>query len=743
MKAFRMALSEWRRLTSGKWPTLAVVAIMMIPTLYAGLYLWANRDPYGALSQVKAAVVVQDQPAKSQNSGTIHVGPQIAQNLKGDGSFDWQEVDADTAARGVSDGSYVFSLTIPKNFSAALASTADFNPTRAPLILTTNEANNYLSSTIADQVLTRVTRSIEQNVSEQAASSFLLGFSTIHQQIKKAGEGADQLHTGLLSAQSGAGKLVSGADQLKTGTDTLVDGTGKLVTGSGQLVTGTGQLVTGSGQLADGTSTLSSGADRLATAEDQLLSGQKTLNTGIGTARTGATDLHTGAVKLASGADQVAAGNQQIADIGDKIAGASQTAHGQLDTIRADLVEKLKASGLPEATQQEILAKLDEVRKPLDDLNTKVQQDKGQLDTLASGSKQVATGAHQLVDGSQKLVDGLGTAQSGSNRLVSGQQQARDGAYQLKDGAAKANSGAQQLHSGAQQVDGGARQLQTGIGQADSGARKLQTGAGQLATGARDLQKGLGSAVTGSKQLADGLREGLGSIPDLDQDDRNATANTIASPIKTQDVAEAEAGSYGAGLAPFFCCIGAWVGAYVMFLLVRPLSRRAIAARQGPGRTALAGWLTPAAIAVAQVLVMLTIVVRVVDISVLESIPVLLFLGLTAVTFVAIVHTLNAWLGPVGQLLGLVLLVLQLASAGGTFPWQTLPPALQVVHHVLPMSYAVDGLRHLMYGAPVSEVRTDVLVLAGYLIGSLALTAAAAYRRRIWKVADIKPEIAL
>ena len=249
--------------------------------------------------------------------------------------------------------------------------------------------------------------------------------------------------------------------------------------------------------------------------------------------------------------------------------------------------------------------------------------------------------------------------------------------------------------------------------------------------------------MTGSKQLADGLKDGLGSIPDLDQDDRDATASTIASPIKTQDVAEAKAGSYGAGLAPFFCCIGAWVGAYVMFLLVRPLSRRAIAARQGPGRTALAGWLTPAAIAVAQVLIMLTIVVRVVDISVLESIPVLLFMALIAVTFVAIVHTLNAWLGPVGQLLGLVLLVLQLASAGGTFPWQTLPPALQAVHHVLPMSYAVDGLRHLMYGSSVGDVANDALVLGVYLIASLALTAAAAYRRRIWKVADIKPEIAL
>ena len=41
--------------------------------------------------------------------------------------------------------------------------------------------------------------------------------------------------------------------------------------------------------------------------------------------------------------------------------------------------------------------------------------------------------------------------------------------------------------------------------------------------------------------------------------------------------------------------------------------------------------------------------------------------------FIAIIQALNAWLGTVGQFLGLVLMVLQLVSAGGTFPWQTIP----------------------------------------------------------------------
>ena len=68
-------------------------------------------------------------------------------------------------------------------------------------------------------------------------------------------------------------------------------------------------------------------------------------------------------------------------------------------------------------------------------------------------------------------------------------------------------------------------------------------------------------------------------------------------------------------------------------------------------------------------------------------------------TFVAILHALASRLGAVGKFLGLVFMVVQLVSAGGTFPWQTLPAPLQAVHHVVPMSHAVDGLRRLLYGA--------------------------------------------
>ena len=95
-----------------------------------------------------------------------------------------------------------------------------------------------------------------------------------------------------------------------------------------------------------------------------------------------------------------------------------------------------------------------------------------------------------------------------------------------------------------------------------------------------------------------------------------------------------------------------------------------------------------------------------------HAVGVLALMLFTSVAFVAILHALVSRLGAVGKFLGLVFMVVQLVSAGGTFPWQTLPAPLSVLHHVVPMGYAVDGIRRLMYGGLVAPVAGDVVVLS-------------------------------
>lgn len=96
-----------------------------------------------------------------------------------------------------------------------------------------------------------------------------------------------------------------------------------------------------------------------------------------------------------------------------------------------------------------------------------------------------------------------------------------------------------------------------------------------------------------------------------------------------------------------------------------------MAANQTPLRVALGGWYTPALIGLVQMIALFTVVVVAIDIVPAHLPLTLVFLVLCSVTFIAILHMLNAWLGSSGQFLGLVMMVLQLITAGGTFPWQT------------------------------------------------------------------------
>lgn len=631
MTSIRMALTELQRITAGRLARIAVLALVLVPTLYGGLYLYANHDPYKNLDQVPAALVVLDRGATDPAGKQINAGQEVAAELVKQGSFDWHEVGAARARDGVREGRYDFALTVPADFSAALTSSARFDPEQARLTMTTNDANSYLSTTIADTVTARVRDAIASRVGSAAAEQFLLGFGRIRGSLQEAAAGAQSLKDGLDTAATGAAKLDGGATRLRDGSTRLASG--------------------------------------LATLQQRTAS------------------LPAQTAQLADGAQAVANGDAKLAAVGDNLRAFSIAAKNAYYDRRVDLENRMSALGLTDVQQTQLLDVYDQLATPVNDADAAVARGSARIDALATGAGQVAAGARTLADATPALV--------------------------------------------------------SGIRQARRGADDVSAGAGRLQAGAAQLDSGLGQLATGSGTLARKLSDGVASIPDVTDNQRSRIARTIGDPVGIRGVSQAKAGSYGAGLAPFFMSLAAWIGGYVLFLLVRPLSRRAMAANQTPLRVALGGWLTPALVGVVQMAALLAVVGLAVRIVPANLPGTLLFLILMSATFVAIVHALNAWLGAAGQFLGLVLMVLQLVTAGGTFPWQTIPQPLHWLHHVLPMGYAVDGLRQLMYGGLSTLVLRDVLVLLAWLAVALLATSRAARAQRIWTVQRVKPELAL
>ncbi|WP_158885814.1 YhgE/Pip domain-containing protein [Amycolatopsis anabasis] len=447
------------------------------------------------------------------------------------------------------------------------------------------------------------------------------------------------------------------------------------------------EATNGAGKLADGANQLKSGQQQLADGAQQLATGSVQLSAGLNTLRDSTAQLPAKSRQLADGASQVAAGNARVAEVGALLAGGSTDLQNSLDNTNNQLAQRLRQDGFDEQQVQRVLGVLGQLRAPIDNANAKVQDANAQLAKLADGSRQVADGAAQLAGSAPTLTGGIAKA--------------ADGANQLNGGAAKLNEGEK-----------------TALG------------------GTTDL-------ANGANQLRDGLQSGLKQIPNPDDPTRAATANTIADPVAVHAVGEASAGTYGQGLAPFFIALATWIGAFVLFLLLRPLSTRALTAGASPLGVALGGWLSSAVLGLAQVIVLFGAVTWLVGIHVAHPLGAIGFAFLVSLSFTAIVHALNALFGAVGKFLGLVLLVLQLVSAGGTFPWQTIPDALYPLHVALPMSYAIDGFRHLLYTGAELKILGDVGVLVAYLVGGIAVSTFAAYKRRVWTVKHLKPELAL
>jgi len=403
---------------------------------------------------------------------------------------------------------------------------------------------------------------------------------------------------------------------------------------------------------------------------------------------------------------------------------------------------------------------------------------------LLDGIATIREGMADAADGATRLAGGTATAASGAATLADGTAQLAAGASQVADGNAQLAAKADQLGAVAQRVDDALPQartditalladqgltqeqiddvlakldpvatavddantkVQTTVGQIDQladGASQVAAGAASAASGSAQLRDGLGSLDAGATRLRDGLESGLAQIPDQTAEERAAQSAAIADPVALETSNVASAGSYGAGLAPFFAALAAWIGMYALFLIVKPVSRRAITALHSPVKITLAGWLTPGILGVLQMAALFGVISLALGFSVASPWGVFGIMALASLTFAAIILALNVWFGSVGQFLGLVLMVLQLVTAGGTFPWQTLPGPLAALHHVLPMGYAVDAIRQFMYGGDPGRALADAAVLGGWLLVALGIAAIGVTRMTHFRtLRDLEPSL--
>ncbi|MFJ9788526.1 YhgE/Pip family protein [Streptomyces globosus] len=695
MRSPKLAALELKRFGRGKLPRAALVALLLLPLLYGALYLWSFWDPYSRLDKVPVALVNADKGATVEGE-RIAAGDEITKKLHDSKTFEWHEVSAEQAAKGLENGTYYLSLTMPADFSEKIASSSGDDPETGALQVRTNDANNYIVGSISRTVFAEVRSAASTNTSRKFLDKIFVSFSDLHGKTAEAADGADRLKDGATKAKEGAKEIAEGLDTVEEKNGELTGGLKKLDTAAGKLETGTKDIAAGTRKLADKFNGIASQARPHLDNPKQVADA---------------------AILVADTAKVV----QNHLDTFSKKAPAAARVSKQAAALASDTYTRTCTGGAPKP----LPAACADMKK-LKEVTAEAALLTGDVEALAKDSNgDLATLRKQLADLEKKARKLAADAPGLTSRLD----------------AAAADINA--LDNGAQKVATGMAQLHTGIGKATAGSAAIGNGVGRIGDGAHSLDGGLFKLVDGNTDLADGLHQGADKIPNYDRQQRDARTEVMADPVKLANESLHKAPNYGTGFAPYFIPLSLWVGAMVAYMLIAPMNKRALAAGASPWRIALAGWMPVAGLGALQVAMLMSVLHWGLGLELARPALAIGFLVLVTGCFAAIVQWLNAKFGAAGRILVLAVLMLQLTSAGGTYPVQTSPGFFNAVHPYLPMSYVVESLRRLITGGDLGPVWQGCAVLAAFTAGALALTALAARGKQVWTMDRLHPELSL
>lgn len=616
----------------------------------------------------------------------------------------------------------------------------------------------------SEQLVDGSNRLIEgQNKLADGSSQLADGAGTLNQ-------GAGKVNDGAVKLADGSSTLTNGASDAHNGASQLADGSAALANGTGSLKKGANDLAQGAQQVADGTHSLKNALDQDGVRQlpGTLTAMCQNLNSIDTSAPSGdfGTDLSNTVVskvaedtrqKLAplveSGSISQETADAIVANINSEqtksaVASANDQAlknhlaqHGQAGSDVLAKLQTLKndncvATG-ESAAAQKLSTLIDGVDK-LDSGATAVAQGAG---TLRDGITKLDSGATTLADGSAKLADGTGKVADGASTLNNGASQLVDGTGELKNGTGNLHNGAQQLAEGEKEAVDGQNKLHEGATTLQDGSSQLADGTGKLNSSTGQIADGTGQLKDGTGQLSTGLQNGTRQIPNLNEEQQKDVASVMSSPVDLEHSSLANGRNYGEGMGPFFMCLALWIGGLMLVQTLRPLNNRALASKAPTARIILGSWLPFGLIGIAQAVLMFAAVKFGLGFQMAHPWLAFLFLCFVATIFTLFIHGVVVFFGSPGKLIALIIMILQLITAGGTMPYETLPHAMRWMHDFFPMGYAVTGMRRLSYGINESSLMPIMMYLLLWGAVGLVLGYLGTRRDRIWSLKKLIPEI--
>ena len=681
---------DLKRIFTNYAALIVILALCILPSLYAWFNIKASWDPYGqeATSQIKIGVINNDKGTEF-NGKVINIGDQVVDQLKENDLMGWQFVDEAEGEKALEEGTFYATITIPDNFSEDITSLVTSDVKKGQIIYRVNEKINAIAPKLTSKGATGVQENINQTIVETVSGILFeagkgLGLEIQETVLPQLSHVYNQLE-----------ELISKFGDMNSLVQTAHNGGIQLKDLIASIQTDLPLIET---TITSAQTTITSLESFMDTSKSALSDFMPTLKNDLLLIQTIADELNTYVSQIE---EAILSGSDKAPELIENLITKVESTQSLVQSF----VKVLESfNKFPAGRFDELISQLQGVNGELDKAKDFLQQ---LHDTTVNGGEPNLT----VLNNIKTLLSSVSsTASAIYNRfdsaIVPSLNNVIDQAYST------ATNVLQVLKEAEAKLPDVASLLNTAYEGADKGIDAIEYINSKLPEAENKVREV--TAKLGDINESQSLQEVLTLL----QEAVTERQNFMSSPVDLVEETIFPMHNYGTAMTPFYSVLAQWVG---MTLLISMLSVHA-KGEYRPSEEYFGKFLLFATIALVQGLIIALGDLYLLNIYCVN--PGLFIVGIlfTSITFTFIVYSLVSVFGNVGKVVSIILLVLQVAGSGGTFPIQLTPKFFQIINPFLPFTYAISFARESIGGVVENVLAKDIIIMCIYSVGAVLIS---------------------
>ncbi|SDB52822.1 putative membrane protein [Pseudobutyrivibrio sp. YE44] len=688
----KIVASDIKRLSTNVVAMVVIIGLTVIPCLYAWFNILSNWDPYGkdATKHLQVAVASSDQGIVI-GTEEVNVGEIIISRLKTNDSICWVFTeDAEEAIRGVHSGEYYAALVIDEEFSANMISFLGGNIENPKITYYENEKKNAIAPKITAKVKTTIEREVDHAFVGTVAEVLLKAgeyFATVDEQGNITGKGIAKLER-LDSDLNGIIVILDSYIALMDSTKQIAE-TGKAVGDSAKAIAKTAEDMTASMEGDTGN------------VEQDVQSAKNTVDTRINSLNT----------KLDEFSTTISVINKRLSDytvggpkIGPEIQGLYNLAYEkwsgteEVDGIYTLIKDNWLYPYIPE-----------NIRTTIETLNTNFATIKTDIDEFVVAEENSAANLNEIRN--KTVTD--------TDNVLTQAKDIRDNySSKLSPMAGEAiNSASATVSEVKKLVKYNAKSIDMVVANLNDYKKILSQSEGGLVKSrdeAIEMEKKLSCLIEDIKSL--NQNEAYLKVMELLRSDPELLSDFISSPVEVSNEYVYEVENNGSMTAPFYIILSIWVGALIMSTILKT------EIKDTTGMNNLKNWECFfgrffVTCMIGQIQTLITVLGAFLFVGIQCQNRLLFWAACAWTSFVysLLLYSFTYSFGNIGEALSVILMVIQVAGAGGTFPIEVLPDVFQALYKFMPFNYSMNAVRECIGGFYEHTYRDCMLTLLIYV----------------------------